>query len=124
MDNPGFPIGVINFTRGRRNLPNLPVSTILGCAQKPINSTNFLGADPGTVLFNGGRAHRRVWSNTSTISASGGVWDVEYSFTVRPQIPWDHIATRDSGTNYSFKKVKFNNGDPFIGRSDLNVLLT
>lgn len=115
-DTPPLIIPTVTITRTVRDAPSLPVTAILTAIAAPVNSAEFLGADPGYVLFDGGRSLRRLTTDGSIN------YDLEYRFQYRA-VQWNQVyATGGSGpTRPVIRKA---DGSPLYASSDLNALFT
>ncbi len=97
-----------------RDVPTLRFDVITACADA-VNSTTFLGAAPGHVVFEGMRKRRRLLATGETN------WDESMAFTWRTE-PWNNVYNKATGT---FDKIvnKITGLTPHHER-DLNELLT
>src|SRR5208282_3420208 len=83
QDTPPIRRGIVSMVQTRKNLASLPsslVQTVCGC----VNSVAFLGGAPGTVLFDGAHADRRL-----TMTGDEN-WDMTYKFLYDP-IGWNYL---------------------------------
>jgi hypothetical protein len=96
-------------------LPYLPMGladSVIGC----VNSTQFLGAAAGLVIFRGPDTHRDFNTDGSVVQ------EVKMTFAKRPAAyPWNSGPSRLNP--YTFVPVKDSNNNPPFRTADLNVLL-
>ncbi len=59
QDSPSLRVGIVTIVQTRKNLAELPTALVQGLAGC-VNSIAFLGGNPGTVLFDGAHADRRL----------------------------------------------------------------
>ncbi len=96
-------------------VPYLPGQVAFQVAKAPLNSTTFLGAPPGYVIFNG-------WRNEQTRDTAGNfTQDINMSFSFR-SVPWDQ-DWNPLGAPAAFQQVQDGAGNPIMQRSDLNILI-
>ena len=111
-----FPVTIVEMEVTLMHLPYLPAQQIITISQNPLNSMPFLGCAEGTVYFVG------AGSEQSFDTAGTADQNFRMVFKYRPIAPWDQDwsgATWDTVLN---KKLS-DGGVPFLGRSDLNMLL-
>lgn len=103
----------VEFSKWARGFETLPLTLILSLIDKA-NSVTFLGADPETIVFLGGRSFRKI------LTTGAAKWDVS----------WRHIFKR-SGHNKifdpktgTFKRIvaKNNASRSLFETGDLNAL--
>jgi len=116
-DAPPVIIPTVTITRTVRDAPSLPVAAILAAAVAPVNSASFLGADPGFVLFDGGRSLRRIVSDGSTN------YDLEYRFQYRA-LPWNQVYAVGGSGGPARPVIRKSDGSPLYASSDLNALFS
>jgi hypothetical protein len=121
QDSPPLRVGIVTIVQTRKNLAILPtglVQSLAGC----VNSVAFLGGTPGTVLFDGAHADRRL--------TTGGDenWDMTYKFLYLPT-GWNKLLQASSKVSGStaigtFQQVtRIATGDPLYPTADLSPLL-
>jgi hypothetical protein len=114
-DAPPLIIPTVAITRTVKDAPSIPMDTILACIQAPVNSASFLGADPGYVLFDGGRSLRRL-------TTAGAInYDLEYRFQYRA-IPWNQVYANGGDSGPTRPVIRKADGLPLYASSDLNGL--
>lgn len=121
QDSPPIRVGIVTIVQTRKNLAELPTSlvqSLAGC----VNSIAFLGGSPGTVLFDGGHADRRL----TALGAEN--WDMTYKFLYLPT-GWNNLLQPTSNVSGStavgtFQQVtRISNGDTLYPTADLTPLL-
>jgi hypothetical protein len=121
QDSPPLRVGIVTIVQTRKNLAALPTSlvqSLAGC----VNSVSFLGGDPGTVLFDGAHADRRL----TTTGAEN--WDMTYKFLYLPT-GWNNIlqpSSKNSGSTAvgTFQQVtRIAGGATLYTLADLSPLL-
>jgi hypothetical protein len=119
QDSPPLRVGIVTIVQTRKNLASLPsgiVQSLAGC----VNSSAILGGAPGTVLFDGAHADRRL----TTVGAEN--WDMTYKFLYLAS-GWNNIlqpTAKMSGTAGTFQQVaRISDGSPLYKLSDLSPLL-
>lgn len=109
---PGKQNILINLTWQIFNQLSIPASTLYAYAGK-VNSTSFLGASEGQVLFPGARTNRRL--NTQGVE----MWDITYPFLYN-SFGWQSVYNPQTGL---FEKIVDQNSDPPFPEADLNSLV-
>ncbi len=126
LEPPPIPVTMVEFTRTINQVPVLPVQTVMNAAKNPINSLAFEGADPGLARFAGCKSSRQL------DTYGNECWNVTMRFSIQ-SIPWDAQINPSPGANSSgsgdyvepYEQLVYkSNGQPIIGRSDLNLLLS
>jgi hypothetical protein len=121
QDSPPLRRGIVSMVQTRKNLADLPsalVQSVCGC----VNSVEFLGGAPGTVLFDGGHADRRL-----TMTGDEN-WDMTYKFLYDP-IGWNYLlqpSTTGTSTGVvgTYQLVtRISDGSTLYPSTDLNQLL-
>jgi hypothetical protein len=119
QDSPPIRLGVVTLVQTRKNLAALPsalVQNLAGC----VNSVTFLGGAPGTVLFDGAHADRRL----TTTGAEN--WDMTYKFLYLAG-GWNYMlqpTAKSSGTVGTMQQVtRISDNSPLYTLSDLTPLL-
>jgi hypothetical protein len=121
QDTPPIRVGIVTIVQTRKNLALLPTSlvqSLAGC----VNSVTFLGGSPGTVLFDGAHADRRL----TTIGAEN--WDMTYKFLYLPA-GWNNVLQPSSKVSGSvaigtFQQVaRIGTGATLYPTADLTPLL-
>ena len=117
QDGPLVRRSIVSLVQTRKNLAQLPSALVQSLAGN-VNSTGFLGGNPGTVLFDGARADRRL---TTTGNEN---WDMTYKFMFDP-IGWNNVLQPSgSGAGTYQKVVRIADGVTTLYPSaDLNQLL-
>jgi hypothetical protein len=121
QDSPPIRVGIVSIVQTRKNLAELPTSLVQSLAGN-VNSVTFLGADPGTVLFDGAHADRRL----TMLGAEN--WDMTYKFLYFPT-GWNNLLQPSSIVSGStavgtFQQVtRISNGDTIYPTADLSPLL-
>jgi hypothetical protein len=121
QDSPPIRRGIVTMVQTRKNLASLPTGTVQGLAGC-VNSLPFLSSAPGTVLFDGARADRRL----TTVGAEN--WDMTYKFLYDP-VGWNNVLQPSSnstpanvGTYQQIGRVS--DGSTLYPLADLNALLS
>jgi hypothetical protein len=119
QDSPPLRVGIVTIVQTRKNLASLPsgmVQSLAGC----VNSSAILGGAPGTVLFDGAHADRRL----TTVGAEN--WDMTYKFLYVAS-GWNNLlqpTAKMSGTAGTFQQVaRISDGSPLYQLADLGPLL-
>jgi hypothetical protein len=121
QDSPPLRVGIVTIVQTRKNLAELPTSlvqSLAGC----VNSVTFLDGAPGTVLFDGGHADRRL----TTVGAEN--WDMTYKFLYLPS-GWNNILQPYSKTSRSTavgtlqQVTRISGGQTLYTLADLTPLL-
>jgi hypothetical protein len=95
--NPGIHMPHGSFTLRWQRVPNPPWSQIRQLRGK-VNTSKFLSAPPGTVMFQGARASRRF-----QFVEDGGFWNLDYMFAENTKTLSD--GRTNVGWNYFFKEA-------------------
>jgi hypothetical protein len=121
QDSPPMRVGIVTIVQTRKNLAVLPttmVQSLAGC----VNSATFLNGAPGTILFDGAHADRRL---TTTGDEN---WDMTYKFLYLPT-GWNKLLQASSkvsgsGAVGTFQQVtRIATGDTLYPTADLTPLL-
>lgn len=112
--SPGKIIPIITFTKVKKGVSSaaLPTSTLFTIAKAPVNSTVYLGAEIGTLRFDGARTSKRF-------TTTGTTKDFEVKFSWRP-IPWNHMLRPSTGNFEAI--VTMNGGKPLYESSNFTPL--
>jgi hypothetical protein len=122
QDSPPLRVGIVTIVQTRKNLAVLPTALVQGLAGC-VNSVAFLGGAPGTVLFDGGHAERRL----TTTGAEN--WDMTYKFLYLPS-GWNNVLQPNSKVAGSaavgtFQQVtRISGGNTLYTLADLSPLLS
>jgi hypothetical protein len=121
QDTPPIRRGIVSMVQTRKNLAELPSALVQSLCGN-VNSVAFLGGAPGTVLFDGGHADRRL-----TMTGDEN-WDMTYKFLYDP-IGWNYLlqpSTTGSSTSVvgTYQQVtRISDGSTLYPAADLNQLL-
>jgi hypothetical protein len=119
QDSPPIRVGIVTIVQTRKNLADLPTSLVQGLAGC-VNSSTFLDGDPGTVLFDGAHADRRL----TTLGAEN--WDMTYKFRYLPT-GWNNLlqpTAKNASTVGTWQQVtNISNGNTIYPVADLSPLL-
>jgi hypothetical protein len=121
QDSPPLRVGIVTIVQTRKNLANLPTAQVQGLAGC-VNSAAFLDGNPGTVLFDGAHADRRL----TTTGAEN--WDMTYKFLYLPT-GWNNILQASSKNPSSTtvgtlqQVTRISDGQTLYKQADLSPLL-
>jgi hypothetical protein len=109
------PITVMTLTFHK--LPYLPMSTVRSLRGK-VNSTTFLGAAAGLVLFKGADTHREFNTDGSVCQ------EVKLTFNERSSgYPWNSAPSKANPYTTPWPAVTDGNGNPPFATADLSPLI-
>lgn len=111
--SPGKIIPIIAFSKTKKRISQLPLTTLFAISQAPVNASEYLGASAGKLRFCGAR--------TSRVLAIGGTetWTMTCSFEFRP-IPWNYMFRPSTGIFEAI--VTKNGGAPLYASSEFSTL--
>jgi hypothetical protein len=110
--SPGKIVPIVTFTKTIKGIHAIPLAAVFSIAKAPINSNTYMGAEPGTLRFEGAQTSKRF-------TTTGVQKDFTAKFSWRA-IPWNKMLRPSTGNFEDIKTI--NGGNPLYDSSDFTPL--